>query len=65
MRQRRPPGLAHAQFVAQRENLLARSLLERFEYTAQSNLWGARTSIAGLGSEYAATKAMRDGLPPL
>ncbi|MCK1475166.1 class I SAM-dependent methyltransferase [Bradyrhizobium sp. 197] len=62
---KRPPVLAHERFVADRENFADRDLAARFERIAQTNLWGAASSVSGLGSEDLATAAIRDELPPL
>ncbi len=58
----RPPVLAHERFVADRENYAGLDLAARFERT---NLWGAATSVSGLGSEDPATAAIREALPAL
>jgi SAM-dependent methyltransferase len=41
------------------------NLSERFERIQRTNLWGAVTSVSGLGSEVAATAAVRVALPAL
>jgi SAM-dependent methyltransferase len=40
-------------------------LRERFRRIHHTNLWGADTSVSGLGSEADATAVLRDQLPPL
>jgi hypothetical protein len=61
----RPPVLAHQRFVADRENFTDLDLAARFERILTTNLWGAATSVSGLGSEDPATAAIREALPPL
>jgi hypothetical protein len=61
----RPPVLAHEQFVADRDNLAGLDLAARFARIEQTNLWGAATSVSGLGSEDPATAAIREALPLL
>lgn len=61
----RPPVLAHERFVADRDNFAALDLAARFERIERTNLWGAASSVSGLGSEDLATAAIRDALPPL
>jgi hypothetical protein len=62
---RRPPVLAHERFLADRENFASLDLAARFERIARTNLWGAATSVSGLGSEDPATDAIREALPAL
>ena len=61
----RPPVLAHERFVADRENFAGLDLAARFERIERTNLWGAATSVSGLGSEDPATSAIREAFPPL
>src|SRR3954447_5363126 len=61
----RPPVLAHERFAADRDNFAGLGLAARFERIEQTNLWGAATSVSGLGSEDPATAAIREVLPPL
>ncbi len=61
----RPAVLAHQRFVADRENFAGLDLAARFERIEQTNLWGAATSVSGLGSEDRATAAIREALPGL
>src|ERR1700742_711674 len=61
----RPPVLAHQRFVADRASFAGLSLRERFQRIHDTNLWGAAESVSGLGSEHAATAALRAGLPDL
>ncbi|MGL9616844.1 class I SAM-dependent methyltransferase [Bradyrhizobium sp. U531] len=61
----RPPVLAHDRFVADRDNFKGLDLAARFERIERTNLWGAASSVSGLGSEDMATAAIRDALPPL
>ncbi|SDI10775.1 Methyltransferase domain-containing protein [Bradyrhizobium sp. Rc2d] len=61
----RPPVLAHERFIADRENFAGLDLAARFERIERTNLWGAATSVSGLGSEDPATAAIRETLAPL
>ncbi|MFK4506501.1 class I SAM-dependent methyltransferase [Bradyrhizobium daqingense] len=61
----RPPVLAHERFLADRESFAGLDLAARFERIERTNLWGASTSVSGLGSEDPATAAIREALPPL
>jgi hypothetical protein len=61
----RPPVLAHERFAADRANFAGLDLAARFERIERTNLWGAATSVSGLGSEDRATAAIRDALPSL
>lgn len=61
----RPPVLAHQRFVADRENFAGLDLAARFDRIERTNLWGAATSVSGLGSEDGATAAIREALAPL
>lgn len=61
----RPPVLAHERFVADRDNFAGLDLAARFERIERTNLWGAASSVSGLGSEDMATAAVREALPAL
>jgi len=61
----RPPVLAHKRFVAEQETFRELSLAQRFTRIHDTNLWGADTSISGLGSEADATVVLRRELPML
>jgi hypothetical protein len=61
----RPSVLAHERFVADRDNFAGLDLAARFERIERTNLWGAASSVSGLGSEDPATAAIRDALPAL
>ncbi|MBR0975274.1 MULTISPECIES: class I SAM-dependent methyltransferase [Bradyrhizobium] len=61
----RPPVLAHERFVADRDNFAGLDLAARFERIERTNLWGAATSVSGLGSEDCATAAIGEALPAL
>lgn len=61
----RPPVLAHERFLADRESFDGLDLAARFERIERTNLWGAATSVSGLGSEDPATAAIREELPVL
>src|SRR6478752_4668520 len=65
MTSHRPPVLAHERFAADRANFAGLDLAARFERIERTNLWGAATSVSGLGSEDRATAAIRDALPSL
>ncbi|WOH61667.1 class I SAM-dependent methyltransferase [Bradyrhizobium sp. BWC-3-1] len=62
---KRPPVLAHERFTADRENFVGPGLAARFERIERTNLWGAASSVSGLGSEDPATVAVREMLPAL
>ncbi|MDE5460396.1 class I SAM-dependent methyltransferase [Bradyrhizobium sp. CSS354] len=62
---KRPPVLAHERFAADRDNFAGLDLAARFERIEQTNLWGAASSVSGLGSEDPATAAIREALPAL
>jgi hypothetical protein len=62
---RRPPVLAHQRFVADRANFDGLDLASRFDRIVRTNMWGAATSVSGLGSEDAATAVVREVLPEL
>jgi SAM-dependent methyltransferase len=61
----RPPVLAHRRFAAARDRFEGLDLAARFRRIEADNLWGADTSVSGLGSEFAATAAVRAALPRL
>lgn len=65
MNANRPSVLAHERFVADRDNFTGLDLAARFERIERTNLWGAASSVSGLGSEDIATAAIRDALAPL
>jgi hypothetical protein len=65
MSSNRPPVLAHERFLADRESFAGLDLAARFERIQSTNLWGAATSVSGLGSEDRATAAIREALPQL
>lgn len=60
----RPAVLGHERFVADRDSFAGLDLAARFERIEKTNLWGAASSVSGLGSEDLATAAIRDALPP-
>ena len=62
---KRPSVLAHERFVADRANFAGLDLAARFEHIEKTNLWGAASSVSGLGSEDPATAAIREVLSPL
>lgn len=62
---RRPSVLAHERFVADAAAYAGLDLAARFARIHATNLWGAATSRAGLGSEVAATAAVAAALPEL
>ena len=61
----RPPVHAHERFVAKRAAFAGLDLAQRFARIKETGLWGAETSVSGLGSEWAATAAVRAALAPL
>jgi hypothetical protein len=61
----RPPVLAHQRFVADRASFDGLDLASRFDRIVRTNMWGAATSASGLGSEDAATAAVKEALPDL
>jgi len=61
----RPPVLAHLRFAAARESFVGLDLKRRFERIHRTNLWGAKTSVSGLGSEADATTTLARELPRL
>jgi len=65
MTAKRPPVLAHERFAADRLNFAGLDLAARFERIERTNLWGAASSVSGLGSEDPATAAVREALPAL
>lgn len=65
MDSKRPPVLAHQRFIADRDNFAGLDLAARFARILETNLWGAPTSVSGLGSEDLATAAIREALPAL
>lgn len=58
----RPDVLAHRQFEAERREFDGLNLAQRFQRIYDTNLWGADTSISGLGSEESVAAAFRDRL---
>jgi methyltransferase family protein len=61
----RVPVLAHQRYLADRAAFEGLNLRQRFERIHATNLWGAATSVSGLGSEADATAALAAGLPAL
>lgn len=61
----RPPAVAQQRFAARRAEFRGLDLGQRFRRIHEINLWGADTSVSGLGSELAATAALRARLPGL
>jgi len=59
----RPPAIAQQRFAARRAEFAELDLAKRFERIHETNLWGADTSVSGVGSELDATAAMRARLP--
>lgn len=64
-RQDRPPAIAQQRFAARRAEFQGLDLAQRFERIHETNLWGADTSVSGVGSELDATAAIRERLPGL
>jgi hypothetical protein len=63
--QLRPPAIAQKRFAARRAEFQGLDLAQRFERIHETNLWGADTSVSGVGSELDATAAIRARLPSL
>jgi len=61
----RPPAIAQQRFAARRAEFEDLDLAQRFERIHETNLWGADTSVSGVGSELDATSAIRERLPGL
>src|SRR5688572_1297983 len=61
----RPPAIAQQRFAARRAEFAELDLARRFERIHETNLWGADTSVSGVGSELDATAAIRARLPGL
>src|SRR4051794_34137798 len=62
---KRPPVLAHNRFLEHRHRLTGLSLAGRFSRIYEMNLWGAVSSVSGLGSEQDATSVIRRRIGPL
>lgn len=61
----RPTAIAQQRFAARRAEFEKLDLSQRFQRIHETNLWGADTSVSGVGSELAATTAIRERLPGL
>lgn len=61
----RPAVLAHQRFEADRSSFQNLSLKDRFGRIYATNLWGAASSVSGLGSEQQATAPLSESLPTL
>jgi hypothetical protein len=61
----RPPVLAHRRFDADRQSFQNLSLRDRFIRIHATNLWGAESSVSGLGSERTAAAALSETFPAL
>jgi hypothetical protein len=61
----RPPVRAHLRFAADSAAFAGLDLAARFDRIHATNLWGAVTSRAGLGSEAGATLSLATALPRL
>lgn len=61
----RPTALAQKRFDAHRREFAGLDIAERFVRIHEINLWGADTSVSGLGSELAATATIRNELRKL
>ncbi|HEX6121333.1 MAG TPA: class I SAM-dependent methyltransferase [Dongiaceae bacterium] len=61
----RPPAIAQQRFAARRAEFMELDLAQRFGRIHETNLWGADTSVSGVGSELDATAAIRERLPGL
>jgi SAM-dependent methyltransferase len=61
----RPKVLAHDRFITDQAAFADLDLPARFRRIHDTNLWGAETSVSGLGSETDATLVLRTELPRL
>ncbi|MEZ5833451.1 MAG: class I SAM-dependent methyltransferase [Dongiaceae bacterium] len=61
----RPPAIAQQRFAARRAEFRGLDLAQRFARIHETNLWGADSSVSGVGSELDATAAIRERLPGL
>lgn len=61
----RPPAIAQERFAERRAEFENLNLAQRFQHIHDTNLWGADTSVSGVGSELAATAAIRERFPAL
>jgi SAM-dependent methyltransferase len=61
----RPPVLAQQRFEEDRAAFADLNLRQRFERIHRTNLWGAPTSVSGLGSEASQTTVLTKELPLL
>ncbi|MEZ5925504.1 MAG: class I SAM-dependent methyltransferase [Hyphomicrobiaceae bacterium] len=61
----RPRALAQLRYATDRASYGGLDLAQKFERIHRTNLWGAETSVSGLGSEDAATATLRSELPLL
>lgn len=61
----RPLALAQIRYEAERAEFAGLDLAARFRRIHQRNIWGAETSVSGLGSELEATATLRRELPIL
>lgn len=61
----RPLALAQIRYEAERAQFAGLDLAARFRRIYARNIWGAETSVSGLGSEDEATAALRRELPTL
>jgi hypothetical protein len=61
----RPTVLAHERFLEHRQGLTGLALADRFSRIYETNLWGAGTSVSGLGSESAATSLITREIGPM
>lgn len=65
MSKTRPPAIAQQRFVARRAEFADLDLAGRFTRIHETNMWGADSSVSGVGSELDATAAVRARLPGL
>lgn len=61
----RPLALAQIRYDAERAQFADLDLAARFQRIHERNIWGAETSVSGLGSEDEATATLRRELPLL
>ena len=65
MKKHRAPVLAAIRFAERRNEFAGLDLAARFDLIHRTNLWGAASSVSGLGSELAATAKLRGELSGL
>jgi SAM-dependent methyltransferase len=61
----RSPALAERRFAERRQEFIGLDRAARFKLIYQTNLWGAESSVSGVGSEITATQKLREELSDL